>query len=77
MPVVLATDSLPLDLGRTARLFTAAQRIALAERDCGCAFCGAPPSYTQAHHIRWWKRDEGPSNLDNGVLLCWRDHRRI
>jgi hypothetical protein len=77
IPVVLGTDSLPLDLGRTARGFTPAQRIALGERDGGCASCGIAVGYTEAHHIKWWKRDTGPTDLDNGVLLCPPCHARI
>jgi hypothetical protein len=70
IPAVLGTDSLPLDLGRTARLFSPAQRIALAERDGGCACCGLDAAYTEAHHLAWWKRDTGPTDSSNGVLLC-------
>jgi Predicted restriction endonuclease len=76
IPAVLGTDSLPLDLGRTARLFSPAQRIALAERDGGCACCGLDVAYAEAHHIRWWKRDTGPTDLENGVLLCPPCHTR-
>ncbi|MDQ0893947.1 DUF222 domain-containing protein [Agromyces ramosus] len=67
IPAVFGGDSLPLDLGRTARLFTRAQRLALAERDGGCASCGHNITYAHAHHIRWWQRDTGPTDLSNGV----------
>jgi Domain of unknown function DUF222./HNH endonuclease. len=77
IPVVLGTDSLPLDLGRTARLFSPAQRIALGERDGGCACCGLDVAYTEAHHIDWWERDTGPTDLRNGVLLCPPCHTRV
>ena len=77
IPMVLGTASLPLDLGRTARLFSPAQRIALGERDGGCACCGLDVAYTEAHHIQWWKRDAGPTDLDNGVLLCPPCHTRM
>ncbi|MBS1905213.1 MAG: DUF222 domain-containing protein, partial [Actinobacteria bacterium] len=66
IPCVLGSDREILDYGRRLRFFTTAQRLALAERDGGCAMCGLPPSMTRAHHIRWWKRDAGPTNLDNG-----------
>ncbi|OCG74700.1 HNH endonuclease [Microbacterium sediminis] len=76
IPMLLARDGQVLDLGRRERLFTKSQKLALAERDGGCAFCGAPPGHTVVHHIRWWSRG-GPTNLDNGVLLCTACHHRI
>ncbi|WP_195760555.1 DUF222 domain-containing protein, partial [Agromyces kandeliae] len=51
IPAVLGGGSLPLDLGRAARLFTKAQRLALGERDGGCASCGQNIGYVEAHHI--------------------------
>ncbi|WP_082297726.1 HNH endonuclease [Microbacterium sp. GCS4] len=39
--------------------------------------CGLPPQMTKAHHLRWWHRDTGPTDLDNGVLLCESCHHRI
>ncbi|GAA1058247.1 HNH endonuclease [Agromyces luteolus] len=77
IPAVLGGPSLPLDLGRTARLFTRAQRLALGERDGGCACCGQNVGYVEAHHIRWWERDAGPTDLANGVLLCSFCHHLI
>jgi hypothetical protein len=77
IPLVLGTDSLPLDVGRAARGFTKAQRIALAERDGGCACCGINISYCEAHHIKWWLRDKGRTDLSNGVMLCPACHIRI
>jgi hypothetical protein len=77
IPAVFGGDSLPLDLGRAARLFSRAQRLALAERDGGCASCGQNITYVHAHHIRWWERDAGPTDLSNGVLLCSFCHRQI
>ncbi|MTH67361.1 DUF222 domain-containing protein [Agromyces bracchium] len=77
IPAVLGGDSLPLDLGRSARLFTNAQRLALGERDGGCASCGQNIGYVEAHHIDWWERDTGPTDLANGVLLCSFCHHMI
>ncbi len=77
IPMVLGGDSEVLDLGRTRRLFTRAQRLALVDRDGGCAMCHAPPSYCEAHHIRWWDRHRGTTDLDNGVLLCTGCHHRV
>ncbi|HEV7907673.1 MAG TPA: DUF222 domain-containing protein, partial [Pseudonocardiaceae bacterium] len=79
IPVVLGTDSEVLDLGRKHRLFSRAQKLALAERDGGCAWTGCPhpPSYTEAHHIRWWDSDHGATDLNNGILLCSSHHHRV
>jgi hypothetical protein len=77
IPIVLGGKGEILDLGRETRPFNYYQRIALIERDGGCAFCGAPPAYTEAHHIRWWARDCGPTDLNNGLLLCSVCHHRI
>ncbi|MDN3445569.1 HNH endonuclease signature motif containing protein [Microbacterium sp. APC 3901] len=77
IPVVLGSAGEILDWGRERRLFTRAQRLALVERDGGCAMCGLPPQMTKAHHIRWWARDSGPTDLNNGVLLCESCHHRI
>ncbi|WP_353828126.1 HNH endonuclease signature motif containing protein [Agromyces sp. SYSU T0242] len=77
IPAVLGSDSLPLDLGRAARLFSRAQRLALGERDGGCASCGQNIGYVEAHHIDWWERDAGPTDLSNGVMLCSFCHHMI
>ena len=77
VPAVLGGESLPLDLGRATRLFTKAQRLALGERDGGCASCGSNIAYVEAHHIDWWERDTGPTDLSNGVLLCSFCHHMI
>ncbi|MFJ4998980.1 DUF222 domain-containing protein [Microbacterium sp. NPDC088619] len=77
IPVVLGSVGEILDWGREKRLFTRAQRLALVERDGGCVMCGLPPQMTKAHHIRWWQRDTGPTDLNNGVLLCESCHHRI
>ena len=79
IPAVLGGHSEVLDLGRAKRWFSTAQKHALAERDDGCAWAGCPhpPRYTEAHHIRWWHRDTGPTNLANGILLCSNHHHRV
>lgn len=76
--VLLGSDNLPLDVGRTHRLVTPAQRPALRVRDGGCVFirCGRPVSWCDAHHVRSWL-DGGATNLNNLVLLCRRHHRFV
>jgi hypothetical protein len=43
----------PLEVGRTSRVVTAAQRAALLIRDGGCAVAGCerPPAWCEAHHL--------------------------
>lgn len=67
-----------MNVGRTHRYFTPKQREALEVRDGGCMDpdCDRPVSWTEAHHIKFWWRDDGPTDLANGILLCHRDHRR-
>jgi hypothetical protein len=79
IPAVLGGPSEVLDWGQRRRLFSPAQRLALAERDGGCAWgdCNRPPSYTEAHHIRWWQAHAGPTDLSNGVLLCSKHHHAV
>lgn len=78
LPVVLGGDSLPLDVGREQRLFTPAQRAALAVRDGGCAFpgCDRTPSDCHTHHIVPWGAG-GPTDLANGVLVCPHHHHVV
>ena len=68
-----------INFGREQRLFTARQRAALAVRDGGCRFpgCAKPPSWAEAHHVRYWRRDHGPTDLSNGILLCRYHHMLI
>jgi hypothetical protein len=76
IPVVLGTDSQPLDYGGSARLYSAAQRRAMALRDGGCVFCGAPPGWCEAAHLDPWALTKA-TNLDNGALMCPPDHARF
>ena len=76
LPMVMDGMSEVLDQGREQRLFSWQQRMALAERDGGCAKCHAPVSHCITHHIRWWSND-GRTDLRNGVLLCVRCHTQV
>ncbi|MGH3739036.1 MAG: DUF222 domain-containing protein [Micromonosporaceae bacterium] len=79
IPAVLGSDGELLDLGRTQRLVTPAQRRALNLRDRGCIHpgCTRPTRWTQAHHITEWTKAQGPSDLSNMCLLCAEHHRLI
>ncbi|WP_220471740.1 HNH endonuclease signature motif containing protein [Tomitella gaofuii] len=77
-PVIVDGHGVPLALGRTVRLASAAQRRALAVRDQGCAFpaCSRPTAWTEAHHIVAWSAG-GRTDLDNLVSLCSAHHRAV
>jgi len=75
-PAVTGAGGLALFLGRATRFFTPAQKLAIALRDGGCARCGAPVALCDVHHIRFWSHD-GPTDIDNGVLLCSGCHHRL
>jgi hypothetical protein len=78
MPVVLGGEGVLLDLGRARRVFSSSQRRALAVRDRGCVFpgCAVAPVRCQAHHLVPWARG-GPTDLDQGALLCSHHHDRV
>ncbi|MFC6148023.1 MULTISPECIES: HNH endonuclease signature motif containing protein [Mumia] len=78
LPAVLGGDGVALDLGRRRRLFSPAQRLALALRDGGCAFpgCDRPPGWCEAHHADAWS-EGGSTNSSDGALVCGHHHRQI
>ena len=73
--IIVAGDSVPLDLGRSVRTATPAQRRALAVRDGGCVRegCDRPPEWTDVHHKTHWI-DGGKTDLDDLELLCRPHH---
>ena len=68
-----------LDLGRAVRSFTAAQRRAILAQYPRCIGlgCAIPGSECQLHHIDWWDRDHGPTDVGNGVPVCSHDHHLL
>ena len=78
IPVVLGSESEPLDVGRSSRLFTESQRRALSVRDGGCIWpgCDAPPGWCEVAHLVPWSHG-GPTDLGNGALMCRFHHRRF
>ncbi|HYX95165.1 MAG TPA: HNH endonuclease signature motif containing protein, partial [Geodermatophilus sp.] len=76
--IVLGPDGVPLEHGRTLRLFPAHVRRAAEVRDGGCVFagCSAPPWWCDVHHVLAWI-DGGATDLDNAALLCERHHTKV
>jgi hypothetical protein len=75
LPAVLGADGEILDLGRSQRLFSKAQRRAAALRDGGCVFpdCQAHLERCQLHHLDFWEHG-GRSDLHNSAYLCAFHH---
>jgi hypothetical protein len=78
IPVVLGAKGEVLDLGRTRRLFSPAQRKAMALRDRGCTAdgCSIPAAWCEAHHHRQPWSQGGRTDLADGKLLCPFHHHR-
>jgi hypothetical protein len=84
IPAVLGGASEILDLGRTTRTWSKAQRRAARLRDGNhCTWpggCQTPIRYCQLHHIQHWCEHRGPTDLANGAHLChfhhWLIHNR-
>lgn len=76
IPIVLDGRGQPLDVGRMTRVVPDGLRRAVVARDRGCARCGRPPSWCEAHHLIPWEHG-GVTALGNLVLLCRACHRLI
>ena len=78
IPMVLGGTSVPLDLGRTKRLFTQAHRIAISRTHQTCAAhgCERPIAWCELHHKNPWQHG-GKTDLNNAVPLCGHHHRTI
>jgi len=76
LPGIFRGVSQPLDLGRSRRAASPAQKIALVARDRACVGCGANANWCQAHHIIPWAV-QGNTNIDDMCLLCSRCHHKV
>jgi hypothetical protein len=84
MELLLTANGRILDLGRSSRTYSAAQRRALLAFWGGCACCGAEPERCDIHHVQPWENG-GLTDIANAVPKCrrchhdhhrkhWRDH---
>lgn len=78
IPAVLGGNSEILDLGRSRRLFSPAQRKAMAirNRTCRAEGCDIPAAWCEAHHATHPWSQGGRTDLDDGALLCSFHHHR-
>lgn len=77
IPAVLGGTSEVLDLGRSRRFHSRAQRVkaTIEQGSCIEEGCDAPPAFTQMHHPTQWSKG-GDTNRD-GWMLCPSAHRRV
>ena len=76
LPAIFRGVSQPLDLGRSRRAASTAQRVALVARDKACIGCGATANWCQSHHIVPWAV-QGNTDLADMCLLCSRCHHKV
>lgn len=78
VPAVLGGASLPLDLGRSSRLFSETQRVALSlhHRTCAAEGCERSFAWCELHHDESWSSG-GSTDLANADPLCHFHHRRV
>jgi hypothetical protein len=74
--ILMGPKSEVLNVGRTRRVPTVAQRIAVEARDRGCVWpgCDRRGAWTQIHHTDEWMSHEGQTNLSRLRLLCTTHH---
>jgi hypothetical protein len=79
IPVVLGGDGVVLDLGRSRRLATADQRRALRVMYPTCAVPGCSTRFNacQIHHLEFWTRDGGRTDLAVQAPLCSSHHADV
>ncbi|WP_298514544.1 HNH endonuclease signature motif containing protein, partial [uncultured Nocardioides sp.] len=77
IPAVLGGKSEVLDLGRSRRFHSRAQRIAKLLTAGGCQVdgCDAPPGLTHLHHKIKWSLG-GRTDLDITIMICAPHHAR-
>jgi len=70
-PVILNGDCLPLDLGRTQRLFSKAQGRALRAAYRGCSYpgCSMPAARCELDHLDAWEKG-GCTDITSAALGC-------
>jgi len=65
-----------LEVAAATRTIPAGVWSALVIRDRHCRFpgCDRPPTWCEGHHVQWVSNN-GPTRMDNLVVLCRRHHR--
>jgi Domain of unknown function (DUF222) len=79
IPAVMGADGVVLDLGRSQRVANAHQRRALQVMYATCAVhgCDVAAHDCQPHHIAYWGKHHGPTDIANLIPLCSRHHHFV
>ncbi len=75
-PIIIGTDGVRLHLGDTTRLANRDQRRALRTMYRGCAIpgCSVTWDHIVIHHVTYFTRDHGPTDIENLLPLCTKHH---
>ncbi len=75
-PIIIGTDGVRLHLGDTTRLANRDQRRALRTMYRGCAIpgCSVTWDHIVIHHVTYFTRNHGPTNIENLLPLCTKHH---
>ncbi|QPZ39175.1 HNH endonuclease signature motif containing protein [Paramicrobacterium chengjingii] len=76
--MLLGDNGEALWLGHTQRAFSPQQKLAIAARDETCAWpeCDMPADWCEVHHAKHWSQG-GPTDIDDGLLLCSAHHHML
>jgi len=78
--VVIDADDQVMNLGRGVRRFDRRYfkaLIASGWRTCAWPGCTMPLRWSQLHHLRWWDRDDGPTDWGNCGPYCAVHHQFV
>ena len=75
-PIIVGADGVCLHLGNTTRLANRDQRRALRAMYHGCAIPGCTVAWDHViiHHVKYFTRDRGPTDIENLLPLCSKHH---
>lgn len=76
---VAGAPDLKVHYGRQIRTIPEALYEVLCLRDHGCRWpgCDVPSALCEGHHAESWTLDDGETEPDNLVLLCWYHHHLL
>ena len=75
--IALGPDGEAFNFGRGRRLVQPVQRKALRVMYRECPLSGTPFRDCEVHHLKWFDRDDGPTDMDNLVPISRRWHHKI